>query len=138
MARRIHLDRPEIRGELNHQAKLTAAQVGEIKEKYKAGQACEQIASDYHIGARHVYKILRGEKWPSLPDDEHRRITPNVKTTVATGYWRSAVIALAPLMKQNGFEPDGDISFSGVTRQYYQWWKRTAAASPKEAEDHTQ
>jgi hypothetical protein len=50
-------------GEKNSQARLTAAQVAEIRAEFDAGATRKAIAEKYGVCAAHVGKIIRGVKW---------------------------------------------------------------------------
>lgn len=50
-----------LRGELNHQAKLTDAQAAEIRDKYAGGAGSQrQLASEYGVSQRSIAKVVRG------------------------------------------------------------------------------
>lgn len=54
-------------GERSAWAKLTAAQVAEIRA-LKGRETCVSIARRYPVTAQHIGKIMRGTKWGSLLD----------------------------------------------------------------------
>lgn len=54
------------RGERNHTAKLTEAQVREIHARFVAGETIDQIAPDYGVHRTTVAYIVRGASWKHL------------------------------------------------------------------------
>ena len=64
MARRNNLQRPELIGEQNHEAKLTASEVEQLRRRYVYdGQNANYLAQLYRISSRHAYRIIRDQKW---------------------------------------------------------------------------
>ena len=58
------------KGERVNTAKLTAAQVTEIRTRYAAGGVTlKQLAVDYGVNRDTIGKIVRRETWTHLPDD---------------------------------------------------------------------
>lgn len=64
------------RGEKAGRAKLTEAQVIEIREKYAAGASSHELAKEYPVSANTIRLIAIGEKWKDLPVIE-RTVTPS-------------------------------------------------------------
>ena len=57
-------------GERVSTAKLTAAQVTEIRTRYAAGGVSQkQLAVDYGVNKVTIGKIVRREAWTHLPDE---------------------------------------------------------------------
>ena len=52
-------------GEQNRAAKLTAAQVAEIRQRRAQGEMLTEIAADYGVAFQTVSKICRGDRWAS-------------------------------------------------------------------------
>lgn len=50
-------------GEKHFNAKLTSAQVGEIREMRKEGNTYNAIAAKFGISSQHVARIVNGENW---------------------------------------------------------------------------
>lgn len=57
-------------GELHHQAKLTWAQVDEIREKYANGATNKTLRSDYGMSEKAIRSIVRDRSW-LRPEAEH-------------------------------------------------------------------
>lgn len=51
-------------GERNGMAKLTTADVEEIRRLLVAGLSSGQVAAKFNVGARHIRKIKSAESWP--------------------------------------------------------------------------
>ena len=52
------------RGESNERARLTPAQVAEIRAKYAAGGRTQaDVAAEYGVSGVHVSAIVRGKRW---------------------------------------------------------------------------
>jgi hypothetical protein len=61
-------------GELNANAKLTVADVIEIRRIYSIGFATQkQLARRYGVGQTHIGRIVRGESWVHPPDGYYDR-----------------------------------------------------------------
>lgn len=60
------------RGELNANARLTAADVASIRQRYGAGELQRNIAFHYGIAQTTVSAIVRGKTWPHPPGVEGR------------------------------------------------------------------
>lgn len=54
---------PNTRGEKNVNAKLTIAQVSEIRERHRSGASTAQMARDYLVGESTVRHVLKGISW---------------------------------------------------------------------------
>lgn len=62
---RLPDDRPEYRGESHHDAKLTKADVVEIRERYAAGGDTQAgLADEFGVNQSEIGFIVRGEYWP--------------------------------------------------------------------------
>lgn len=59
-----------LRGERNHQAKLTAEQVLAIREAGARGEKIMALAAQYDVSARLVFNILTGKAWRHLAEGE--------------------------------------------------------------------
>lgn len=57
---------PLLRGERSRTAKLTAANVREIRERYANGEARNQIASAFNIVPNHVWVVATRRAWKWL------------------------------------------------------------------------
>lgn len=67
MARRKNLQRPEIRGAKNHQAKLTRRQVEWMRRRYVLGfESISELANEVRISYRQALRIIRDQKWRSV------------------------------------------------------------------------
>ncbi len=53
-------------GELNSHARLTAAQVNEIRALYRSGMRQVDIAARYDVTQVHISSIITGKSWKSL------------------------------------------------------------------------
>lgn len=53
-------------GELNHEAKLTVAQVKTIRRRRAAGERLKAIAADFGVSDRCISKIALGQRWRSV------------------------------------------------------------------------
>ncbi len=58
-----HANPPRLRGAANRSAKLTSAQVFEIKRALAAGQTCAALARAYGVSVSSISLIRRGEHW---------------------------------------------------------------------------
>lgn len=59
-----HLNPERQRGERNHHAKLTSAQVQEIRARYAAGNVSQfALAEAYHVAQTTISAIVRGSNW---------------------------------------------------------------------------
>lgn len=47
-------------------SKLTAAQVAEMRQRYREGWSQSKLANHYGVGIGHVGRIVRGEVWQTL------------------------------------------------------------------------
>lgn len=54
------------RGERNNSAKLTAADVIEIRRCLRAGQTGASLAREYRMSEAHIAAIKHGRKWPGV------------------------------------------------------------------------
>lgn len=59
----VHGTRPDQRGERNHFAKLTAAQVREIRALLVRGDKQAAIAALYDVGRNAIWEIAHGRNW---------------------------------------------------------------------------
>lgn len=55
--------KPFMNGECNHQAKLTADDVREIRRLRAAGEAMAEIARRFGVTYQNVYQIEKGKSW---------------------------------------------------------------------------
>lgn len=58
-----------LRGERHGCAKLTAAQIVQIRDARRAGRLHREIAKEYGVARTTVTAILRGEHWASVPQE---------------------------------------------------------------------
>lgn len=62
------------RGETHGRARLTAAEVGQIRDLYRSDAlTAPQIARDYGITARYVYELAYGRSWTTQSRRKHRK-----------------------------------------------------------------
>lgn len=59
--RLVGVPKPNATGELNHAAKLTAAEVQSIRARAKEGEAA--LASAFGVTPQNIRRILKGETW---------------------------------------------------------------------------
>jgi hypothetical protein len=50
-------------GERHHNARLTSAQVLEIRAKAAAGVGCSVLGLEYGVSKQHASKIIKGQRW---------------------------------------------------------------------------
>ncbi len=63
----------QVRGVRAHKAKLTDAQVAEIRRRRKAGVPCIALAREYKVSRQAIYDVLKERSWKralSLDDFE--------------------------------------------------------------------
>jgi hypothetical protein len=71
--------RGRARGERNGQSKLTAAQVGALRQAVADGATVSSQARQFGISVAHACRIARGESWQLQPDHDDRNSTPAIK-----------------------------------------------------------
>jgi hypothetical protein len=55
------------RGERNGSARLTEADVIEIRRRHQAGELARDIAASYGLGVTYISKVAHGERWANVP-----------------------------------------------------------------------
>lgn len=73
-------------GERVWTAKLTSAQVVEIRRKYKDGATPSALSQEYGIDASHIGKIGRGEKWRHIKDNENTMAIIQTRRQLSLGF----------------------------------------------------
>ncbi len=59
--------RRQARGERHGSAKLRDEDAIAIRERYAGGEAAMQLAGEYRVSVRQVYRVVRGERFAHLP-----------------------------------------------------------------------
>jgi hypothetical protein len=54
-------------GEANGRARLTRADVTEVRRRYAAGETGVALAKEYGVVRTHMYRIISGDAWPDVP-----------------------------------------------------------------------
>ena len=54
-------------GEANGRARLTRAEVLEVRRRYAAGETGTALAKEYGVVRTHMYRIISGDSWPDVP-----------------------------------------------------------------------
>lgn len=67
-----HARRADVEGTNNPNAKLTEQQVNEIREYYKSGISQEEIANAFSVSQVTISRVVRGERYSSVPYDPCR------------------------------------------------------------------
>lgn len=49
-------------------ARMSIAEVRDVRARFAAGETTSEIATDYPFGRRHVRDIVTGRTWPHLPN----------------------------------------------------------------------
>lgn len=65
-----HIEAPTREADDRYSQKLTAADVKEIRRRYKNGESRASIARAFNIGSTAIFKIVNYQSWKHVKDDE--------------------------------------------------------------------
>jgi len=60
-------DGQDARGERNYHAKLTRADVTEIRRRKAAGELLSVLAAEFGVSFQHISLVARGRRWQHVP-----------------------------------------------------------------------